>query len=274
MSDFTQQATHTPPTPPFTPPISGAPTPHVPMAHVIEPHIPQVSIPHMGTSAASVPTPHVATNPQNPPLTLPRLPEGITQVAIDAAIRHVEQTGRTDGISPQILAAACQQIEAQAAAQGIDLNQRTGQAAAQPTPSNPEPSHPGPANYVEAAVMDKRGTFENFHNQRERLTTAVAEQRDAAKRAYTDALSKSGNQSSEDAAHQANSEAMKALATQIKALDPETIALINAIGVLSNTPEVLKSVIWMEIIRAMRNLISTEAKQQVRACMNGDPSKA
>jgi hypothetical protein len=222
----------------------------------------------MGTSAANVPTPPIAaqphaSNPQTPPPELPRLPEGVSQEAIDAAIRHVEQTGRTDGISPQILAAACQQIEAQAAAQGIDLNQPIGQAAAQSTPSN----------YVEAAVMDKRGTFENFHNQRERLTTAVAEQRDAAKRAYTDALSKSEEKSGEDAAHQASSEAMKALATQIKALDPETIALINAIGVLSNTPEVLKSVVWMEIIRAMRNLISTEARQQVRACMNGDPSK-
>lgn len=256
MSDYTQQATHTPPTPQFTPPISSAPAPHI-----IEPHIPQINIPHMGTSAANVPTPPVVTNP---PHTHPHLPEGVTQVAIDAAIRHVEQTGCTDGISPQILAAACQQIEAQAAAQGIDLTQPT----TQPAPP------PGPENYVEAAVMDKRGTFETFHNQRDRLSTAVAEQRDAAKRTYADALNKGEEKSKDDAAQQANSKAMKALVTQLKALDPETIALINALGVLSNTPEVLKSIVWMEIIRIMRSLISAETKQQVRACMNGDPSKA
>ncbi|MCR4377590.1 MAG: hypothetical protein NUV50_05795 [Rhodospirillales bacterium] len=242
MNDLTQQAVHAPQAPQFIPPISGAPA-----AHVIEPQIPQVPIPHMGTSALTVPTP----------------PEGVTQIAIDAAIRHVEQTGRTDGISPQILAAACQQIEAQAAAQGIDLTQPT----AQPAPPS------APANYVEAAVMDKRGTFETFHNHRENLNAAVAEQRDAAKRTYADALSRSGETSGEHAAQQANTEAMKALVNELKALDPETIALINAMGVLSNTPEVLKSIIWMEIIRAMRNLISTEARQQVRACMNGDPSK-
>jgi len=259
MSDYPQQAPHTPPAPQFTPPISGAPAPHV-----IEPQIPQVSIPHMGTSAVAVPTPPAA-QPQTPPNVIPGQQQGVTQEAIDAAIRQVEQTGRTDGISPQTLAAACQHIEAQAAAQGIDLTQPTDQPAS---------SNPTPSNYVEAAVMDKRGTFENFHNQRERLSTAVAEQRDAAKRTYKDALSKGEGISSDDALHQTNTEAMKALVKEIRSLDPETIALINAMGVLSTTPELLKSIVWMEIIRAMRNLISAETKQQVKACMSVDPSNA
>jgi hypothetical protein len=67
---------------------------------------------------------------------------------------------------------------------------------------------------------------------------------------------------------------MKALVKEIRSLDPETIALINAMGVLSTTPELLKSIVWMEIIRAMRNLISAETKQQVKACMSVDPSNA
>ena len=236
----------------------------------------------MGTSRATVPTPDVATAPvgggqpqiqgqgQGQAQTqaqsqaqsqagphLPPLPEGVTQEAIDAAIHHVEQTGKTDGISPQILAAACQQIEAHAVAQGVDLNQ----------PAEPgQTGQPGPANYVEAAVMDKQGTFDNFHKQRDSLQSAVTEQREAAQRTYQDALAKTGG----SAADQASEDAMKALAAELNALDPRTIALINAMGVLSNTPGVMKSIIWMEIIRTMRNLISTEAKHQVEACMKGD----
>lgn len=287
MSDLTQQTVQTPPPPQPTqgqpPPTEATPTPPIasaPAPYVAEPHIPQVSIPHMGTSKVAVPTPNVATapiggaphagpQPQTQPVasqSAPHPSDGVTQEAIDAAIRQVEQTGRTDGLSPQVLAAACQQIEAQAAQQGIDLsqNQQPGQAT-QP---------PGPSNYVEAAVMDKRGTFENFHNQRESLQSAVAEQREAAKRTYSDALSKDGQATSEDAAHQANAEAMQALAAELKAMDPATIALINAMGVLSNTPEVLKGILWMEIIRAMRKLISNETKHQVKACMNGDTTPA
>jgi hypothetical protein len=236
------------------------------MPQVIEPAIPQVDIPHMGTSQAAQPQPpqhktHTQTNLDHPPL-----PDGVSQKAIDDAIHQVEQTGQTDGIAPAVLAAACLQIEAQAARQGIDLNQ-DAQAN-----QNAGPPQSGPANYVEAAVMDKQGTFDNFHKQRDSLRSAVADQRQAAESAYPDALKKMGPSSADGQPSASDMEAMKVLATEIKALDPQTIALINAMGVLSNTPEVLKSIIWMEIIRTMRNLISSEARQQVKACMNGDGS--
>ena len=119
--------------------------------------------------------------------------------------------------------------------------------------------------------MDKKGTIDRFHEQRDSLKTAVGEQLDAAKRTYSDALDKSGNPDDGDAAKQANAEAMQALAAELKSLDPKTIALINAMGILTTTPGVMKSILWMEIVRAMRNLISQEAKkQQVNASMDGD----
>lgn len=246
MNDQTSSAQH-------VAAVSGAPAPQV-----IEPEIPQVSIPHMGTSQNSPAPQAVPAQVQLPPL-----PEGVSQHDIDAAIQHVEQTGKTDGIAPLVLAAACQQIEAKAVAHGIDINQQPAPAEAQaPAPAQ---AQAGPANYVEAAVMDKKGTFDNFHAQRDSLQSAVNEQRDAAKSTYQDALNKSEGQSAEATANQVSTDAMKALATELNAMDPKTIALINAMGVVSNTPEVMKSILWMEIINAIRDLISTEVKQQIAA---------
>lgn len=272
MNDQTAQAQH-------VAAIAGAPAPQV-----IEPDIPQVSIPHMGTSqnspvpqAASVaPAPVPAPAPAAPVQTvpaqaetvqLPPLPDGVSQQDIDAAIQHVEQTGKTDGIAPLVLAAACQQIEVKAKASGIDINQPApdpSEAQAQAQAQTPA----GPANYVEAAVMDKKGTFDNFYAQRDSLQSAVTEQREAAKSTYQDALNKSEDQSAEASANQASADAMKALATELNGMDPKIIALINAMGVISNTPEVMKSILWMEIINAIRDLISSEVKQQISTHMN------
>lgn len=252
MNDQTAQAQH-------VAAIAGAPA-----AQVIEPEIPQVSIPHMGTSQ-NTPAPPAAPAPAAT-VQLPPLPEGVSQQDIDAAIQHVEQTGKTDGIAPLVLAAACQQIEAKAKARGININQ---QPAPDPAQAQAQ-AQAGPANYVEAAVMDKKGTFDNFYAQRDSLQSAVTEQRDAAKSTYQDALNKSEGQSAEASANQASADAMKALATELNGMDPKIIALINAMGVISNTPEVMKSILWMEIINAIRDLISTEVKQQISAQMKNN----
>lgn len=265
MSDPTQQP---------TPPIAGAQAPHI-----VEPHIPHVPIPHMGTSRADVPMPSFAASaaadvpvaaPATKPVVAPNpLPDGVTQDMIHAAIQQVEQTGKTDGIAPQVLIAACQQIEAQAAQQGIDLSQIA------PAPSG-QPAPPPPANYVEAAVMDKKGTFDNFTRQRDSLKSSVADQRKAAQRPYQDALQKAhgggGGGGGGEGETVDEAAMMKVLAAELSALDPQTIALINAMGVLSNTPEVLKSLVWLEIIRAVRNLIASQTKQQVEACLKATPA--
>jgi hypothetical protein len=252
-----------------TPPIASAQP-----AHIVEPQIPNVNIPHMGTSRADVPMPSFTTTgteggpvapppvqvaPMAAPVALAPLPEGISQEMIHAAIRQVEQTGNTDGIAPQILVAACQQIEAQAAQQGIDLSQAVAPG---------QPAQPAPANYVEAAVMDKKGTFDTFTRHRDSLKSSVAQQRQAAQRPYQDALQKAhGGGDGGDGEAADEIAMMKVLAAELSALDPQTIALINAMGVLSNTPEVLKSLVWLEIIRAVRNLIRSQTKQQVEACL-------
>lgn len=261
MNDQTAQAQH-------VAAIAGAPAPQV-----IEPEVPQVSIPHMGTSQ-NAPAPQAApVAPAAPAATvqLPPLPQGVSQQDIDAAIHHVEQTGKTDGIAPLVLAAACQQIEAKAVASGIDINQPAPDPAQDPAQAQAQAqAQAGPANYVEAAVMDKKGTFDNFYAQRDSLQSAVTEQRDAAKSTYQDALNKSEGQSCEASANQASADAMKALATELNGMDPKIIALINAMGVISNTPEVMKSILWMEIINAIRDLISTEVKQQINAQMKNN----
>ena len=248
MNDQTAQAQH-------VAAIAGAPAPQV-----IEPEIPQVSIPHMGTSQN---TPAPQATPAKVTVQLPPLPEGVSQQDIDAAIQHVEQTGKTDGIAPLVLAAACQQIEAKAVANGIDINQ---QPASDPAQGQPQ----APTNFVEAAVMDKKGTFDNFHAQRHSLQSAVNEQLGAAKSTYQDALNKSEGRPAEDSANQASTDAMKTLAAELNGMDPKFIALINAMGVISNTPEVMKSILWMEIINAIRDLISAEVKQQITAQMGNN----
>lgn len=254
---------------PVKPPVEGAAAPHVPKSQIPEPQIPDVPIPHMGTSTASQPTQatpapaaeQAATLPQSQPSPMPQsppLPEGVTQDAVDAAIRQVEQSGTTDGIAPSVLAAACAQIEAQARAHGIDLNAPVeGQLqGSQPAQGN------APGNYVEAAVMDRQSTFDNFRSQREQLKSQVAAQRDAAQQPYRDALAKAqGNAAG--TLDEIDLETVKALAEALRDLDPDTIALINAMGVLTDTPGVLKSIVWMEVIRAIRTLIANEARHQL-----------
>lgn len=282
MNDPMQQSALIVPSDPSpAPPIAGAPSPCIQEPYIPVVNLPHTSIPHMGTSKATLPHPpsanalpnqtmashttasDIAASQAMPLQATASGVETITKDAIDAAIRQVEQTGSTDGLSPQVLAAACQQIETQAAQQGIDLSQAQAQAHAQPQPQ-------GPANYVEAAVLDKQGTFENFTNQRDTLKSAVAEQRTAAQRPYADALEKVNGSLPGATDTGTDIEAMKNLAAEMKALDPQTIALINAMGVLTHTPEVLKGIVWLEIIRAVRKLISVEAKHQIDACLNGD----
>lgn len=243
-------------TPQFTPPIAGQAAPHV-----TEPDVPHVPIPHMGTSHAPATQNQAQPQAQPQPQALPPLPPGVTEEAVSHAIAHVEQTGSTEGIAPNVLAAACQRIEAVAAQQGINLGAGDEQAT-------------GPSSYVEAAVMDKNGTFERFEQQRDHLKSAVAEQRQNAQKPYHDALNKAGgnargnaegNTSPDAAVNQVDSETMQALAEALKDLDPKTIALINAMGVISSTPSVLNSIVWIEVIRALRNLISHEARQHSQA---------
>jgi len=246
---------HAPP----APPIAGGP----------ETAIPQTDIPHMGTSQAKITNPgqpmgHTAQphapvqpQPQHTPQStqLPPLPPGITQEAVNQAIAHVQQTGTTDGIAPDVLAAACAQIEAQAKAQGIDLTTQLEQS----TPPS------GPTNYVEAAVMDKQGTIDQFGEQRDALKAAVAEQRDAMQQPYQDALAKVGAAKNSGSM---NADQMKQLVDAIKDLDPAMINLINAFGTVSANPSVLNSVIWVEIIRTLRRLIADEAQKQIHTALH------
>lgn len=227
------------------------PTPTPPVESGPQTAIPQTDIPHMGTSQANVAKPEIAGNPQPTPQAQTQSQPTVSQEAIDAAIAQVQKTGSTDGIAPEVLAAACAQIEAQAAAEGIDLQAQAG-----------------PTNYVEAAVMDKKGTIDGFAQQRDAMKEAVAGQRDAMQQPYQDALAKAGMGSDSSI----SPEQMAQLAAAVKDLDPGTVALINAIGLMSSNPSILNSVIWIEIIRAIRRLISNEAKKHVHAEMHQHPA--
>ena len=242
--------------------------PTSPIANGPETAIPQTAIPHMGTSQAEVAQPTVETGvqshpaqaqpqaapqPQAPPQTavqMPPLPPGVTQDAIDAAIAQVEQTGKTDGISPEVMAAACAQIEARAKAQGIDVAQvaqSTGAAQQQP-----------PEHGAQTAVNDRQGTMQQFADQRDSLRQQVTEQRDAMQQPINAAL----NQASAGGAS-FDPETIAELTRAVKDLDPQTLALINAVGQMSANPSILNTVVWIEVIRAMRRLIASEAKKQV-----------
>lgn len=226
--------------------------------------IPHTEIPHMGTSQANVPTPNVTTQveqpqaPAPPPAPapnaapqMPPLPAGITQEAVNAAIEHVQKTGTTDGIAPDVLAAACAQLEAQAAAQGIDLNQAL---------ANQQGAGQAPTNHAEAAMMDKQNVRQQFGDQRDAMKEAVADQRTALQNTYTDVIAKSG----QGGGGHMDPEQIAALAKAVKELDPQTVALINAVGVMSTNPSILNSVVWIEIIRLMRRLISKEAQKEAQ----------
>jgi len=195
---------------------------------------------------------------------MPPLPPGITQEAINAAIAQVEQTGATDGLSPEVLAAACAQLEAQAKAQGVDLSQ--AQAAPQDAP---QVAQGAASNYVESAVLDKKKVMDGFSEQRESLETAVGEQRDAMQQPYKDALAKAGIGGG--GAGAMTQESMAELASAIKDLDPSTVALINAFGAMNSNPSILNSVVWIEIIRSVRAMIATEARKQLESMMNPSP---
>ena len=179
---------------------------------------------------------------------MPPLPAGVTQDAIDAAIAQVEQTGKTDGISPEVMAAACAQIEARAKAQGIDVAQVAQAAGAAPA----QPQHG-----AETAVNDKQGTMQQFAEQRDSLRQQVAEQRDAMQQPIQAALNQGQGATSFDP------EVITELTRAVKDLDPQTLALINAVGQMSANPSILNTVVWIEVIRAMRRLIASEAKKQV-----------
>jgi len=236
------------------------PSPSLPVQSGPQPVIPHTDIPHMGTSQAPVVQPNVAQpnvpqpNAAQPdvagpsPVQMPPLPTGITQDAINAAITQVQQTGNTDNIPPEILGAACAQLEAQAKAQGIDLNQPIA------------PQEHAPANHVEAAMLDKKSVMDGFGEQRDSIKGAVAEQREALQQSYKDALSKAADGGGAQAL---SPESMTELAAALKDLDPNTIALINAMGAMSANPSILSSVIWIEIIRSLRGLIANEAKKQL-----------
>jgi len=226
----------------------------------------------MGTSQAPIPNPGAPQPAQAQPqpqgtieVVVPPLPPGVTQDDINAAIAQVEQTGNTDGISPEILAAACAQLEAQAKAQGIDLNQPPGtpQAAPQGAPQGAPAGEP--SNYVEAAVLDKQKVMDGFGEQRDSLKSAVSDQRDAMQQPYKDALAKAGIGGAGPST--LTPETMTELASAIKDLDPSTVALINAIGAMNSNPSVLNSVVWIEIIRSVRAMIAAEAKKQLELLM-------
>lgn len=188
-----------------------------------------------------------AESPQHPPTPQPAasLPKNITQEAIDAAIAHVEKSGNTDGISPDVLQAAYRQIEAQARAKGVNLE-----------PSTPSQGG-GSSNYVEAAVMDKKGALDAFHQQRDSLKTAVAQQLQATQTPYRDALQKAHGESPAETGSVGDA-TMTQLANALRGLDPETIALINAMGMIHANPSLLNNIIWLEIIQTMRNLIDAK----------------
>ena len=232
--------------------------PTSPIQNGPETSIPQTAIPHMGTSQAEVAQPNVETGVQShapqpqqqpqPAVQMPPLPSGVTQEAIDAAIAQVEQTGKTDGISPEVMAAACAQIEARAKAQGIDIAQvaqSVGTAAAQPQ------------HGAENAVNDKQGTMQQFAEQRDSLRQQVSEQRDAMQQPIQAALNQGQGAASFDP------EVIAELTRAVKDLDPQTLSLINAVGQMSANPSILNTVVWIEVIRAIRRLIASEAKKQV-----------
>ncbi|HEY9080990.1 hypothetical protein [Magnetovibrio sp.] len=244
------------------------PTPLPPVQSGPHTTIPHTDIPHMGTSQANIPNPSIpqaehASQPPQPPQTvrveMPPLPPGITQEAINTAIAQVEQTGTTEGISPEVLGAACAQLEAQAKAQGVDLTQTQASQDAQPA------APAGPSNYVEAAVFDKKKVMDGFSDQREKLKTAVSDQRDAMQQPYKDALNKAGIGGG--GASTMTPETMAELASAIQDLDPGTVALINAIGAMNANPSILNSVVWIEIIRSVRAMIAAEAKKQLEVLM-------
>ena len=229
--------------------------------------IPQTAIPHMGTSQAEVaqptvdtavqspaPQPQAAPQPaQQPPVQMPPLPAGVTQDAIDAAIAQVERTGQTDGISPEVMAAACAQIEARAKAQGIDIAQVAQAAQAASAQAQP------PQHGAQSAVNDRQGTMQQFAEQRDSLRQQVAEQRDAMQQPITAALNQNpGGPSTFDP------EVIAELTRTVKDLDPQTLSLINAVGHMSANPSILNTVVWIEVIRAMRRLIASEAQKHIQ----------
>lgn len=244
--------------------------------------IPHTAIPHLGTSQARVanpttapdgavtppngPTPHhtAKSAPQTVSVALPPLPQGVTQEAIDGAIKQVEQTGSTEGIPPDILGAACAQLEVRARAQGIDLNQAPPPDATQQAPQQ---APAGPSNYVEAAVLDKKSVMDGFSQQRDKLKSAVSDQRDAMQQPYKDALEKAG-QGNAGGADSISPELMGELASMAKDLDPATMAIINAISAMSKNPSILNSVMWIEIIRSIRRMIADEARKQLQLMLN------
>jgi len=236
------------------------PSPSLPVQSGPQPVIPHTDIPHMGTSQGAVAQPQAAQAAQTAepaPVQMPPLPTGVTQDAINAAIAQVQQTGNTENIPPEVLGAACAQLETQAKAQGIDLNQ----------PITPQAEAPAPTNYVEAAMLDKKNVMDGFGEQRDALKGAVTEQREALQQSYKDALSKSGDDGGVNAL---TPESITELASALKDLDPNTIALINAMGAMSANPSILSSIIWIEIIRSLRSLIASEAKKQLEGMT--DPS--
>lgn len=238
------------------------PTPSAPIQGGPQTAIPQVDIPHMGTSQANVPNPTppgaAAPTAQQPqPKAMPPLPPGISLDDVNAAIAQVQQTGNTQGIAQDVLSAACTQIEAQAAAQGIDLN------AVQTAPQNT----PAPSSPVEAAVMDKKGTFDSFAQQRDSMKDAVASQRDAMQQPYKDAMAQAGQGMGMGGNATITPEQMSQLAEAVKDLDPDTMALVNALGMMSSNPSLLNSVVWIEIIRTIRHLIAKEAQKQVQLAL-------
>ncbi|MEG3620289.1 hypothetical protein V5T82_17630 [Magnetovibrio sp. PR-2] len=254
--------------------------PTLPIENGPETAIPQTAIPHMGTSQANVPQPSVDTGVQShapqaplqtqaqaqpqaqpqPTVHMPPLPQGVTQNAIDAAIAQVEQTGKTDGISPEVMAAACAQIEARAKAQSIDV-QQVAQSVAN-APPQPQPQHG-----AETAVNDKQGTMQQFADQRDSLRQQVAEQRDAMQQPINAALN-----NGQGGATSFDPETIAELTRAVKDLDPQTLALINAVGQMSANPSILNTVVWIEVIRAMRRLIASEAKKQVEDLAPATPT--
>lgn len=205
--------------------------------------------------------PTATQNPPQPPLPQPSppAPESVSQDAIDAAIAQVEKTGHTDGLSPHVLQAACRQIEAQARAKGIDL----GPPAPAEATSAEAPSADGAAsNYVEAAVLDKKSTIDSFHQQRDSLKDAVAQQLKATQAPYREALQKAHGEGANESAA-VDQESLIKLATALQDMDPKTIALLNVMAMISAHPEILNTVVWLEIIDTMRNLTGAGNKTKI-----------
>lgn len=171
---------------------------------------------------------------------LPPPSGGVAQEAIDAAIAQVERTGSAEGIAPEVLASACLQIEARARAQGIVLD----------APASP-PS-PAPANYVDAAVMNRKDTLDAFIQQRVALKGAVAAQREAARQPYLNALGKAyGEPRPAQAAAHDYGERPTELASVLRDLDPQTIALLGAARAIAAHPTLLNGLVWLEVARIL-----------------------